>query len=157
MVAENMEYAKKYFNQLASNQIRYIVLYNDPKADLAAWGGKIMHWAQFMKIGEQLDKNLVYARMNKAKPGNCATLVYTSGTTGMPKGVMISHDNFVWTMKSSDIFHNRPKIPERIVSYLPLSHAAGLLADLIAPLLNGFHVFFARPDALQGTLIETLK
>ena len=39
-------------------------------------------------------------RTDKIRPGHCCTLVYTSGTTGMPKGVMISHDNYVWTKKS---------------------------------------------------------
>jgi long-chain-fatty-acid--CoA ligase ACSBG len=40
---------------------------------------------------------------------------------------------------------------------LPLSHVAGLFADLIAPLISGYHVYFAQPDALQGTIINTLK
>lgn len=40
-----------------------------------------------------------------------------------------------------------------MVSYLPLSHVAGLFADLITPLISGYHVYFAQPDALQGSLI----
>lgn len=44
----------------------------------------------------------------------------------------------------------------RLVSYLPLSHVAGLFADIITPLMNGYHIYFASPDALQGSLIETL-
>ena len=44
-----------------------------------------------------------------------------------------------------------------MVSYLPLSHVAGMFSDIITPLLEGHHVHFASPDALQGSLIETLK
>lgn len=91
--------------------------------------------------------------MNKAKPGNCATLVYTSGTTGMPKGVMLSHDNFTWTKRSMDDYHSRQPGFYKLVSYLPLSHVAGLFADLVTPLMSGYHVYFAQPDALQGSLI----
>lgn len=65
----------------------------------------------------------VEARMKRPKPGNCCTLVYTSGTTGMPKGVMLTHDNYVWPgatiIKKFELLNE-----ERIVSYLPLSHVA---------------------------------
>jgi long-chain-fatty-acid--CoA ligase ACSBG len=61
-------------------------------------------------------------------------LIYTSGTTGHPKGVMLSHDNLIFsgTTLSLDAMKGLPEdmmlIPEetRIVSYLPLSHIAGL-------------------------------
>jgi len=46
---------------------------------------------------------------------------------------------------------------QRYVSYLPLSHIAGLAFDLLQHLGNVCEVFFARPDALQGTLISTLQ
>jgi long-chain-fatty-acid--CoA ligase ACSBG len=44
-----------------------------------------------------------------------------------------------------------------VVSYLPLSHIAGFQFDIIHTLIFGTTVYFAKPDALQGTLIETLQ
>lgn len=46
---------------------------------------------------------------------------------------------------------------QRVVSYLPLSHIAGLCFDVIAHSIGGSEVYFARPDALQGTLVQTLS
>jgi hypothetical protein len=48
--------------------------------------------------------------------------VYTSGTTGMPKGVMLSHDNITFAARRLvEIFGLKTK-QERLVSYLPLRH-----------------------------------
>lgn len=44
-----------------------------------------------------------------------------------------------------------------MISYLPLSHVAGMMSDIVAPLMEGAHIFFANPDALQGGLIDTLR
>ena len=97
--------------------------------------------------------------MDKVKPGNCCTLVYTSGTTGMPKGVMLSHDNYTWTKKAMNHHYQRPIENEqiRMVSFLPLSHVAAQFSDLVTPLDEGIHVHYADPSALQGSLINTLK
>ncbi len=76
----------------------------------------------------------------------------------MPKGVMLSHDNYTWTKKALDEFHLHDKnMIHRLVSFLPLSHVAAQFADIVAILLEGGHVFFADPSALQGTLIQTLQ
>jgi long-chain-fatty-acid--CoA ligase ACSBG len=55
-----------------------------------------------MAEGHRVEDKYLRERMDKVKPGNCCTLVYTSGTTGMPKGVMISQDNYTWAKKALD-------------------------------------------------------
>mmetsp|Transcript_18020 Transcript_18020/g.30697 ORF Transcript_18020/g.30697 Transcript_18020/m.30697 type:complete len:373 (+) Transcript_18020:798-1916(+) len=73
---------------------------------------------------------------------------------------MLSHDNLIFNSKSIclEIIEEGDDIEDqRVVSYLPLSHIAGLQIDLSCQLCIGNQVFFAKPDALQGTLVETLQ
>lgn len=95
--------------------------------------------------------------MDRVQPGHCCTLVYTSGTTGMPKAVMLSHDNYTWTKRALESHYPRdPNLIDRMVSYLPLSHVASQFSDIAVALMETKHIFFAEPTALQGTLIQTL-
>ena len=78
----------------------------------------------------------------------------------MPKGVMLSHDNYTWVKRSVDIkrpAHHPDGIQDRAVSYLPLSHVAAQLQDVTGAMMDTMHIFFAEPTALQGTLIATLQ
>jgi len=50
-----------------------------------------------------------------------------------------------------------PAYEHRMVSYLPLSHIAGLQMDLTNLIILGSKLYFAKRDALQGTLVETLQ
>lgn len=74
---------------------------------------------------------------------------------------MLSHDNLTWETICVQSMSEREK-PEtvgphnRIVSYLPLSHIAGLCFDVLQHIGNVCELYFARPDALQGTLVNTL-
>jgi len=74
---------------------------------------------------------------------------------------MLSHDNMLSAMKQTliDLRENLDfeEEGERFVSYLPLSHSAAQCTDLVLPLLGKATTTFARPDALQGSLVETLK
>jgi long-chain-fatty-acid--CoA ligase ACSBG len=68
---------------------------------------------------------------------------------------MLSHDNLIWQAVNTDtLFVGDYLIGEedRVVSYLPLSHIAGLHFDVVLHLAYAFKVYFARPDALQGSL-----
>eukprot|EP01083_Nonionella_stella_P216205 777453_1 len=107
-------------------------------------------------------------RRDAIKPGQCCTLIYTSGTTGAPKAVMMSHDNITWT--SRIILEHAKSLKKdgsahATVSYLPLSHIAAQLLDIFLPIcataiyssINEWEIYYARPDALKGTLSNTLK
>ena len=65
---------------------------------------------------------------------------------------MLSHDNLTWSVRSAFSqltgAGNEFLEVDRVVSYLPLSHIAGLLFDVLPHLLVGHRVYFARPDAL---------
>ncbi len=80
-------------------------------SDLVAAGEKVL-----AKSPQDLD-----ARMAACKPEDVATIVYTSGTTGNPKGVVLTHDNFVFETESvADLLQLAPSDEQLL--YLPLAH-----------------------------------
>ncbi|MCX6247762.1 MAG: long-chain fatty acid--CoA ligase [Bacteroidetes bacterium] len=82
----------------------------------------VKNWQEILSAGRQYPhpENLEKIK-EEIFPGSLATIIYTSGTTGKPKGVMLSHNNFVTNYKALG------EIPplemnDRIVSFLPLCH-----------------------------------
>jgi len=107
------------------------------------------------------------ARMAAQQPGECCAYIYTSGTTGDPKAVMITHDNIIFEAKNAvdQIDRSRGgtgmlKAGDRILSYLPLSHVAGMMVDIICPqvMLEPTTIYFARAYDLKiGTIGDRLR
>ncbi|MFO7602992.1 MAG: long-chain fatty acid--CoA ligase [Gammaproteobacteria bacterium] len=72
-----------------------------------------------------------------------SSIVYTSGTTGKPKGVMLSHGNILWNAYScAQCYPFRTR--ERYLSFLPLSHMFERTAGYYLPMLTGGTVAYAR-------------
>lgn len=169
VVAENRKQMVKFTEGTGLNDTGVIalVMYDEtddlPPAPAGA-AYKCYKFSEFMALGDKVPVAKVEELIAKQRPGHCGSLIYTSGTTGDPKAVMCTHDQLTWTSKffhtSCGDFGNGD--PERIISYLPLSHIAAQIVDIFGPLelaSKGIdcQVTFARPTALKGTLGITLK
>lgn len=76
-------------------------------------------------------------------PDDLATIVYTSGTTGPPKGAMLSHRNLLWDAEAS--LSLVPAFPTDIfLSFLPLSHTLERTGGYYLPMMAGSTVAYAR-------------
>ena len=69
-------------------------------------------------------------------------LIFTSGTTGTPKGVMLTHDNLAASIES--FHHIVPPMDHRLVSVLPLSHLLEQAVGLYYALDVGAHILYVR-------------
>lgn len=86
-----------------------------------------------------------------------ATIVYTSGTTGFSKGVMLTHRALMVNVRYF-LDHVTLRPGDNIVSFLPLAHAFGCAFDFLAPFFAGCHVTFIEkvptPKVLLAAFAE---
>ena len=87
-------------------------------------------------------------------PSECAIIVYTSGTTGPPKGAMLSHDNLMAAARGSGTaFEISPN--QEVLSYLPLCHIAERLISVVNAVTQGYVVNFGEsPETFTQDLNE---
>ncbi|MCJ1455003.1 hypothetical protein MMC28_005356 [Mycoblastus sanguinarius] len=74
--------------------------------------------------------------LQKAQPEDIALVLHTSGTTGRPKAVPLTHRNLTRTMKNIQITYKLTS-NDRTLLVMPLFHVHGLLAGFLAPLFSG--------------------
>ncbi|XP_061672871.1 long-chain-fatty-acid--CoA ligase ACSBG2-like isoform X2 [Syngnathoides biaculeatus] len=114
-------------------------------------------WAEFMTFGKDVPEKVLDDSIARLRANECCTLIYTSGCTGNPKGVMLSHDNMTWTAQRAGDAVGLRYAEEAVISYLPLSHVAAQLNDLHITMRFAATTYFAEADALKGSLVTTLK
>ncbi len=114
----------------------------------------VLSWEEFNAAGAEVATEELDARLAALESNQLATLIYTSGTTGPPKGVMLSHDNLVWTA-SQAIHAVGISKEDTSVSYLPLSHIAEQVFSVHGPSASGWAVYYAESiDKLADNLKE---
>ncbi len=100
------------------------------------------------------EPHLFEQMVNETRPDDPAIIVYTSGTTGQPKGAMITHKNMIAMIRGlAEVLNFR--YTDSFVSALPLCHIAERMFSLIFPMWAGCAVNFAESVAtLQEDLSE---
>lgn len=89
-------------------------------------------------------------------PEALATIVYTSGTTGRPKGVMLSHRNILYNAQGSlNTLHAYRE--DLFLSFLPLSHTLERTASYYLPMMAGATVAYARSVAQLAEDLQTIR
>jgi long-subunit acyl-CoA synthetase (AMP-forming) len=117
-------------------------------------GDGVVTWDELLASADRVDTGLLDERRAGLDSEQPCTLIYTSGTTAEPKGVLLSHRNVLWVADAMFRQYNVTS-SDVTVSYLPLSHIAEQLISLYLPLLVGGTVCFAESlERLPDTLRE---
>jgi long-chain acyl-CoA synthetase len=123
---------------------------------------KEKRWSEFESLIDKGAKHLkdnpdsITDSIKQIKPDDVATIVYTSGTTGEPKGVVLTHKNFISNVESvSEFFECSPEDTD--LSFLPLSHILERTAGHFFTCYHAATVAFAEAIDTIADDIQTVK
>ena len=146
------EQLKKVRSQVGSGKLKRVVCFDLEKSESPA----ILSFADCLEAGRRtlLNNDRLYEQLaGRAARDDVATLIYTSGTTGAPKGVMLTHGNFLSNCEAS-----REALPlsenELSLSFLPLSHVFERMAGYYYMIQEGVSIAYA--ESMQ-TVAEDIK
>jgi long-chain acyl-CoA synthetase len=115
----------------------------------------VMTLAELMERGDAYEgKEEFERRLNAIRPEDLATLIYTSGTTGQPKGVMLTHANFVANVMQSYASHPIISHSDEGLGFLPWSHSLGRTVSLYLMIQIGAVVSLAESFS---TVLENMR
>ncbi len=134
----------------AMSGLRFIVLYEDPEDEHAVdvvsdakqrW--QVELFSAWRTAEEAFSEAEWEARYKNLRRDHLATIVYTSGTTGNPKGTMLTHGNLLSNVEGiSELIALRAT--DRALSYLPLSHIFERTAGQFVPFSVGASIAYSR-------------
>ena len=118
-------------------------------------GDQYLTWADLSALGRRrlaATPGAVAGRVAAIRPEDPVTVLYTSGTTGNPKGVVITHRSVLCQLAAADA-NGFMMERVRLVSYLPLAHVAERMFTIYGRVFSAGHVYFCHNAAeLAATL-----
>lgn len=119
--ADAEQLAKLVENEDQLEDLRAVVVF-DPAPDAPTGGLRVLSLDDLEATGSQAPAERFEAEARAIRPNDLATILYTSGTTGAPKGVMLTHENLHANVKQcASVLSIGPS--DVMLSWLPLSHA----------------------------------
>ncbi|MGZ4213006.1 MAG: AMP-dependent synthetase/ligase [Actinomycetota bacterium] len=140
--AEQLRKVVKVRDQLP--KVERVVLFSGEPDESDPW---ILPWNELVRLGAAYDEahpGELDARARSSTPDDVLTIVYTSGTTGPPKGAVITNANALWMARVVNDILPIALERERIVSYLPLAHIYERLTSDWGSVYCGHEVWFAE-------------
>ena len=140
-------------------KIKSIICFDNVKSTyLSTKPIKILNFKDIIKIGSShsLKKDFVNLYLNKLNPEDVACLIYTSGTSDLPKGVLLTHKSIISNITGvQKLIQDINVKHHRFLSILPLSHAYEHTAGFLLPLLIGAEIHFnENRDHIVNDLIS---
>ena len=134
------------------------VISMEPVADEPEQGVQVVGWTDLMARGAAME-NDVLAEAGKAKREDTCCIIYTSGTGGEPRGVMLSHGAMICNvMGAHDALAELPGYREGgevFLSFLPLSHSYEHTCGQFFPIATGAQIYYAESvDKLVANISE---
>ncbi len=112
-------------------------------------------WNEFMRLGDEVSAETVYSYQKMCKPEDAFNMQFTSGTTGFPKGVMLTHSNVInnaWYVGEAQNYTDA----ERLCIPVPFFHCFGLTMSITTCLVHGA-VQIPLPSYHPRSLLKTLE
>jgi long-chain acyl-CoA synthetase len=162
LVAEDQEQLDKALEVIDDLPDLRTIVYLDPRGIRGRYSDpRLVSWDDFMAAGREhaaANPGAVEALVDAAQPDDLATLVYTSGTTGPPKGAMLTTGNIAWVverLRTDALIDPAADEKDLAVSYLPLCHVAERLFTVWTSAASGVQMNFAESiDTVQQALRE---
>ncbi|MEI7677264.1 MAG: long-chain fatty acid--CoA ligase [Bacteroidales bacterium] len=154
LIGEQEQYDTTY-PLLKNNRFLNQIIIFDNSVKLHVDDSTSIYFDEFLRLGELAEnEDLIKERINNANEDDLANLIYTSGTTGVPKGVMISHGNYIEAMRIHEIRLKDMTEKDISVCFLPLTHIFEKTWSFFC-LYTGVQIEFnLRPIEIQKTLQE---
>ncbi|HJQ94221.1 MAG TPA: AMP-binding protein [Acidimicrobiia bacterium] len=164
-LAEDQEQADKVVPILSELPNIRKIIHVEPRG-FREWRGddRFIYWDDFLELGRrhrQENPEMVDDLMDEAEADEVMTLVYTSGTTGPPKGAMLTNANFDFCLNTLVSATDRlpgnilPHPDDQILTYLPLCHVAERIFSTWTMAGYGSVLNFAESiDTVQQNLRE---
>ena len=129
------------------------VIYDDPRGMRDYEEGHLHDFAKIQESGRVFAKenpDYLMQEINQGKGEDIGIFLYTSGTTGKPKGVVMTNDNIIVTARNSVDFDNL-RSDEEIVSYLPMAWVGDHIFSYAQAYVTGFCVNCPESEATVAT------
>jgi len=166
-MAEDQEQVDKIFElDPAKTAAVRSIIYLEPRGFASYDDDRLVFWDAFLEEGRkhrEANPGAVEARMAQAQDDDIMTLVYTSGTTGPPKGAMLTNSNSMFAMekiideKAAYPDKTSPNKSDEILTYLPLCHVAERIFSTWTMLAGGPTLNFAESIETVATNLREVQ